>query len=311
MNQQDDISSLLKQAKQLDADIREYQSIDVSQAWVRTWNRCGAPSRSRHIPMLLWRVAACLLFPFILSTILLGYLYYEEIQRVEPMAYVEAVAAPGLVTRIELPDSSSVWLNSGSRLRYPSRFEEKERLVELEGEGFFEVKADREHPFTVGVPQGMKVTAHGTKFNVSAYADDEELKTTLVNGVVDVKLGNQQVTLKPNEQARLNLMAHRLTLADVYVDEETAWREGRLVFRNTPLDEIMKKLSRKYNVDIELHCADPGKHTFRANFSTENVTQILDYLRMAAPIRWAFKPVEQRDDYTYPRQRIEVWVKDK
>ena len=79
---------------------------------------------------------------------------------------------PGTITRLVLPDQSVVWLNAGSRLVYPSVFDEKERKVQLFGEGYFEVEADPEHPFCVSTSEGLRVIAYGTKFNVNAYDDE-------------------------------------------------------------------------------------------------------------------------------------------
>ena len=149
------------------------------------------------------RIAAILLLPFILSTGFLSYLYINRLQKDKHISYLEVVSAPGIVTQMELPDKSKVWLNAGSSLRYPSRFTGDERTVYLSGEGYFEVQSDRLHPFYVSVNEKMKVKAHGTKFNVNAYSDEMWVETTLETGKVDVLIHKQSVLLKPNEQALL------------------------------------------------------------------------------------------------------------
>ena len=107
---------------------------------------------------------------------------------------------------MELPDKSKVWLNAGSSLRYPSRFTGDERTVYLSGEGYFEVQSDRLHPFYVSVNEKMKVKAHGTKFNVKAYANDANITTTLTSGKVEVSTQSRPPqTLKPNEQLTYDL----------------------------------------------------------------------------------------------------------
>ena len=98
-----------------------------------------------------------------------------------------SVTAPrGAVVRYELPDNSTVWLNSGSTLIYPTRFDRKTRRVQLDGEAYFEVQANPEKPFYVGASDGLSVKVYGTKFNVEAYSDDDIITTTLENGHVDV-----------------------------------------------------------------------------------------------------------------------------
>lgn len=312
MNEKNDMTTLLRQAKALEEDLREYRSINVERAWQQTWARCAqdkAVQPQRSWTAFLMRVAAILTLPLLLSTTLLGYLYYERLQTKEFISYVETSAAPGMITRVILPDSSTVWLNASSRLRYPAQFTSDTRRVELDGEGYFEVQADPEYPFAVTVPQGMTVQALGTRFNVSAYADEPEVKATLASGSVEVQVGSKQVRLKPEEQAVFDPVARRMRIDQVEVEETIAWHEGRLLFRNASLEEIVRKLSRRYNVDIVVHQASTKRYTFRANFSTESITQILEYLSEAAPIRWSFVPVKQNSDYSYPRQRIDLWVK--
>ena len=312
MNEKNDMTTRLRQVKALEEDLREYRSIQAERAWQQTWARCTQQKPvqpQRSWTAYLMRVAAILVLPLLVSTTLLGYLYYERLQGEEFISYVETSAAPGMITRVTLPDSSTVWLNASSRLRYPAQFTSDTRRVELEGEGYFEVQADPQHPFAVTIPQGMTVQALGTRFNVWAYADDPQVKTTLASGSVEVKVGSKQVKLKPEEQAAYDPVARKMWIDQVEVEEAIAWHEGRLVFRNAPLEEIVRKLSRRYNVDLVVHQNSPKRYTFRANFSTESITQILDYLGEAAPIRWAYAPVKQNGDYSYPRQRIDIWVK--
>lgn len=101
----------------------------------------------------------------------------------------------------------------------------------------------------------------------------------------------------------------KLLIRTVNVEEKTAWKDGRLVFRNTSLDEVIKRLSRRYNVDIVMHRKTDIDYKCRASFSTESVTQILDYLKLVAPIDWKIAETEQLKDSSYPRQRIDIWLK--
>ena len=127
-----------------------------------------------------------MLLPLIISTGVLSYLYTRQLKQADTVSYLEVLSAPGIVTQVLLPDSSKVWLNAGSSLRYPSRFTEKERNVQLSGEGYFEVQSDKEYPFYVSLDNGIKVKAHGTKFNINAYKEDRVVETTLEAGLVDV-----------------------------------------------------------------------------------------------------------------------------
>ena len=305
----DDIKKTIRIAKAIENDICEYKSFDVRAAYQKNRKRLDAERKKHSFIFYISRIAAILLLPLIISTGVLSYLYTQQLRQVETVSYLEALSAPGIVTRVLLPDSSKVWLNAGSSLQYPSRFTDKERNVRLSGEGYFEVQSDKEHPFYVTLDNGIKVKAHGTKFNINAYKEDRVIETTLETGLVDIMSGSRTILLKPNEQVCYNKEDGHFTTSTVNIEEKTAWKEGKLVFRNATLEEVVKKLSKRYNIDIVLHRESHKDYKFRATFSSENITQILDYLRMAAPISWSFADLKQQQDYTYPRQRIDVWLK--
>ena len=306
--QTDDIKKLWNRAKALDEAIQEYRSIDTERAWQQTWQRCQSSQR-RGFAFYLLRIAAILILPLLISTITFAYLYMNDNQQSQAIAYLEATSAPGIVTQITLPDSSKVWLNSGSSLRYPSRFVGMERNVTLQGEGYFEVQSDRQHPFYVATSDGFRVMAHGTRFNVNAYDDDALIEATLEQGAVDILIGHRRETLSPGEQAIFNKEALSMEIQQAQVDVETAWREGKLIFRNATMKEITKQLARRYNVNINLHDESQTPQRFRATFTNESLPQILDYLRMSAPIRWSATTVKQQTDDTFSRQHYDVWVK--
>ena len=305
----DNIENAIRVAKAIENDIREYKSFDVQAAYQKNRKRLDVERRKHSFTFYILRIAAILLLPLTVSTGVLSYLYIRQSNQIETVSYLEASSAPGIVTQVLLPDSSRVWLNAGSTLRYPARFTEKERNVRLSGEGYFEVQSDKEHPFYVSLDNGIKVKAHGTKFNINAYEEYKIMETTLENGLVDILAGSNTIPLKPNEQVCYEKDNKRFTVSSVNIDEKTAWRDGKLIFRNATLEEVLKKLSRKYNIDINLHRESQKDYKFRATFSSENIIQILDYLRMAAPITWSFADTKQQQDYTYPRQRIDVWLK--
>lgn len=305
----EDIKTNIRIAKAIDDDMHEYTSYDVQAAYQKNRSRIEAAQRKHLFVRYVMRVAAVLLLPLIASTSILSYLYIGKLGVKDQIAYLEASSAPGIVTRIQLPDSSSVWLNAGSTLRYPSRFEKDNRTVHLTGEGYFEVQSDKAHPFYVALQEGIQVKAHGTKFNISAYEDDLLMETSLETGLVDVISGSRSIALKPDQQVVFDKKENKFSIRTVNIDEKTAWKTGRLVFRNATLDEVVKQLSRRFNIDITLHKESKKEYRFRATFSTENITQILNYLRLAAPIQWAVADTKQQDDLTYPRQRIDVWLK--
>lgn len=155
--------------------------------------------------------------------------------------------------QIHLPDGTKVWLNAATKLKYPLNFiGAKERRVELDGEAYFEVAKDKAHPFRV-MSSGQQVEVMGTHFNVNAYANENTTKTTLLEGAVRVSAlsngknkGNE--FLKPGQQAVLG--ANRLNVIAVDAEAETAWKNGRFTFVDEPIESIMRKVARWYDVEI-------------------------------------------------------------
>ncbi len=160
----------------------------------------------------------------------------------------ELTTTNGQQYRVQLPDGTLVWLNSASSLRYPASFTaSRTRKVELLGEGYFEVAKDKLHPFIVKSAK-QQVEVLGTHFNVSAYAEDGKEVTTLLEGSVKVDAGVDGKLLRPGEQSVSSSKGIRLVAADI--EEAIAWRTGKLVFNNQLLGEIMKKVSRWYDVEV-------------------------------------------------------------
>lgn len=309
MTDKKDTLNDIKQIKALTEDILEYQAVDVDTAYNRVEKRIYRKETRRVWMRAVSRIAAVLLLPLLLSTLLFSYLYLEQRGKLAAITYQEVVSAPGTVTRIQLPDRSTVWLNAGSTLRYPSAFAGREREVELSGEGYFSVQSDREHPFYVATADGLKVMAYGTKFNVNAYADEPLIEAVLERGKIDVIRNGKTVRLEPGKQAVLCKATGQFTVSTVNLDEKIGWKNGRLVFRNTPLEEVLKKLSKRYNTDIVLHKESKKEYRYRATFTTETVEQILNYLRLTAPIEWSVKGPEQTSDDSFVRGRIDVYQK--
>lgn len=181
--------------------------------------------------------------------------------------------------QVRLPDGSTIWLNASSTLRYPSRFSGDERVVELTGEAYFDVEK-KEAPFQVR-SSGQTVEVLGTQFNISAYADEPETKTTLVAGAVRLQAGatGEQVSLAPGEQGILQ--TDSLTKQHVDVEHYTAWRDGRFSFDGKPFDAVMRELERWYDIDIRYEGAVPDKEFYGDAFRSSNLAVVLRMLESA------------------------------
>lgn len=306
----DELVRTVKSIQALTEDILEYESIDTRLAYEKVNKRIRSRNpRYRTLRTVLLRAAAVLLLPLLAATTVLLRLYINEKAKSEFVSYQVVESAPGTVTRLLLPDSSQVWLNGGSTLRYPERFVAGVREVALSGEAYFCVSSDKRHPFYVTTHPGVKVMAYGTRFNVMAYNDEPYIEAVLEKGKIDMLVTGRSVSLNPSDQVLFERGTGKMTVTQVNPEEKTAWREGRLVFRNTPLQEILKRLAKRYNVHIVLHRESDRIYRYRAAFTTENITQILNYLKLTAPIDWTITDIRQRGDSSLVRQRIDVYVK--
>jgi transmembrane sensor len=178
-----------------------------------------------------------------------GKLAYEKKGAANEVMYNTITTPRGGQYQLELADGSKVWLNASSSLRFPTAFPGQERMVELTGEGYFEVAKNTAQPFSVKV-NNMQVEVLGTHFNIMAYADERAVNTTLLEGSVKIKTGNTTSLLKPGQQARLQ--QNNIKIADdVDVDEVVAWKNGYFQFeRNAGIEQVMRQIARWYDVEI-------------------------------------------------------------
>lgn len=180
---------------------------------------------------------------------------------------------------LALSDGTKVWLNADSRLRYPVAFTGETRQVYLEGEAYFEVSHDARHAFIVSTDRA-NVTVYGTSFNVMDYAGEQEMQVTLVNGSVgvDATAGGHRLKLLPGEQATLE--SGRLSKERVNVSRYVSWREGKVVYVSTPLEEMMREMARWYDVDI-VFVREQARHIlFTGEFiKYDDFNEVLDVLR--------------------------------
>jgi len=195
-----------------------------------------------------------------------AYLYMQP-------ATIQTVSTLAETRTVRLPDGTSVTLNHYSSLSYPERFKSDDREVELSGEAYFEVSKDSKHPFIVQT-ETIDVQVLGTHFNVDAYPDNPDVKTTLLTGSVAVSNKNNSVrmVLKPNEVAIYNKNA----------GDEISWRHGEFIFDDLPLQEIARELSNSFGTTI--HIADSTLQNYRitARFRNgEDLDAILSVLHNA------------------------------
>ncbi len=189
---------------------------------------------------------------------------------------------------ITLSDGTVVYLNSESELRYPVKFAGEDRRVYLSGEAYFDVTVDKEHPFIVDLKTSA-VKVLGTGFDVRAYKDENEILTTLVSGSVVFSAGKESVVLKPGEQAVLD-QSGELETREVDTYLYTAWKEGVFAFKQQRLEEIMKIVSRWYNVNIFWENASQKEVVFTGKMRRyDDFSKIVEMLEMTGNTEFEIK----------------------
>lgn len=182
----------------------------------------------------------------------LSYLPTDDVRVVAHEIVYNKLSIPrGGEYRIELEDGTKVWINSASRLQYPVVFSGDTREVYLEGEAYFEVRRDSSRPFIVHAGQ-QKVTVLGTSFGITCYGNEVNDYTTLVSGKVNVELeqGKQAFVLEPGMQVEYNKVSGMVRERRVDVAEFVAWKEGKYVFKQKRLEDILSTLSRWYDFEV-------------------------------------------------------------
>jgi transmembrane sensor len=186
---------------------------------------------------------------------------------------------------ITLSDGTRVWLNSVSSLTYPANFSGNERVVELTGEAYFEVAHNEKMPFRVKT-RGAEVKVLGTHFNISAYDDEPVAKTTLLEGSVQLSTKNSDVMLTPGQQGITRDNNDRIRVKDVKIAEVVAWKNGSFVFRHANIQDIMKQVSRWYDVDVE-YLGNVRDQYFGGTYSKyKDITELLKGLELTGAIHF-------------------------
>ncbi len=190
-----------------------------------------------------------------------------------------------------LPDHSKVWLNSGSSLTYATTSTGTQRVVELTGEGYFEVAKDAEHPFVVKSGRS-NIRVLGTHFNVSAYPNEKFSEVTLAEGSVMLTVGKQSTKIKPGQQASFNQHDDLIALKEVDAEEAIDWKNGYFQFDNASMERVMNKVKRWYNIDIEYQGKQPAVKFTGMISRNNNLSKILDLLQSTGGV--SFEIVNQK-----------------
>lgn len=266
---------------------------------------------------LLSRAAAILFIP------LLGVVFYMlsnnnfQSNKYADLAIdsVEIIAPIGSRTVVQLSDGTVVNLNYGSKIKYPRNFNRDIREITLSGEGYFNVAHNPDCPFIVKTRK-LNVKALGTVFNVMAYPDNDIVETTLVNGEVVLEQtevnGNAKTigVMEPGQHVTYNIESGKIRSTKGNIDKYIVWKEGKLAFDNEPIDRVAEKLSRMFNVDIEV--ADNIKdYTYTVTIVNDPLLLILDLMTEVTDISYKAFPRNKMPDGTFSKQKIKIEKRQK
>lgn len=232
------------------------------------------------------KVAAVLVLPLMLA---LGYFYFKMGDFLQQQqVFVEISSPAGARTSLNLPDGSAVWLNGNSQIRYPADFKQN-RLVQLQGEALFQVHSDAKHPFLVQFHE-LTVKATGTKFNVNAYDESSTVAVILEEGKVQVYDTNGKVKqlMTPGHELNFEKKTASMDYSKKNVSAYTEWANGRLVFENAPMSEVVSRLSHWYGIAVEIRDPELERLHFKATFENESLEEALKLLQSTSTFNYRF-----------------------
>lgn len=235
----------------------------------------------------LLKYAAIFIFAFIL-----GFGVFKTYQGNNQYSsiYNEIKVPYGERSEITLYDGTKVWLNSGTSLKFPLVFNEHKRNVIVDGEAFFDVAKNEKQPFIVDAGS-MEIEVVGTRFNICAYADDQEHYATLEKGKIIAKniLSGEKIEMYPGDNATLNLKTKSIKKQSVNTDLYTSWKDNLLRFEDAEFAEVVKKMERWYDVKIILDETIDTNRPYTMTIKTESLREMLNLLSYTAPIKYEIK----------------------
>ena len=267
--------------------VQVMKKVDTEKALLKVKGKMS----DREVRRIVWwewaqRAAAILFIP--LLTLFIWQNWKGDTGEVAEM--MEVKTSPGMTTSLTLPDGTIVYLNSESSLSNPSRFNGDFRKVTLSGEAYFEVAKDPEKKFILSTTHQSQIEVLGTCFNVEAYEQNTEVITTLIEGKVDFMFekdaGVKHVFLSPREKLVYDSETDKVHLYKTSGKSELAWKDGEVVLDNTPMEEALWMLEKRYSVKFVIKNEKLKNSSFTGTFTNQRLEKILEYFKVSSKIRW-------------------------
>ncbi|GGG82149.1 anti-sigma factor [Parapedobacter pyrenivorans] len=273
--------------------LAEWQERSMTELQERAKPPVLVRSRTRKF---IWLAGAAAVLLLGMVWLVKPYRDYSARSAQQVPAYIEHSTAAGQRKMLTLADGSRVWLGNASKIRYPENFQPDKRRIFLEGQAFFEVKPDSTRPFFV-YTSGLDVKVLGTSFDVKHYPADAEPAVTVASGIVSVKPVHEGRgwMLEKGEQLTYRLLDKTATVEEVDLRVALSWKDGELIFRETPLEAIAVRLERWYGVEIQI--ASPSLQTKQMSLSVKN-----------EPLQTVFGMLSEAGDFNFDIQKRKVTV---
>jgi transmembrane sensor len=239
---------------------------------------------------ILAKAAAILIIPLMVASVYISYDYgvHKGQSEIRSDFSQEIIASPGSRVHFILPDQTEVWLNSGSKLKFPNNIKTGiQRRVKLSGQGYFQVSHNAEQPFFVET-SNLTVKVLGTAFDISCYENDDRFCSTLEKGSISIlNKNNEEIgKLVPGEKAVMENQQQSLLISKVDTKLFTSWKDGKLIFRNTPLVEVTRQMERWFNCNITI---DPelinSGICYTANIRQETIEEVLKMIEISTHVK--------------------------
>ena len=268
---------------------RKLNDYEIENAYLKIQDKISGKKRKLNTTLkTVFKYAAIIVFLISLTTI-----YYSTKQQINrndthaELSYVSFITENGQRSKVVLPDSSIVWLNSGTTLSYPSNYSEQNRKVTLNGQAFFQVYHNENNPFSVQA-NGLIIKVLGTKFDVNAYSEEDEIAVVLESGKVELAHNDFEsfnYTMKPGEKATYSIVNNALTVNDADATIYSSWKDGKLIFRNESMRNVVEKLRRWYNVNIEIADNEVFNSIFSGTIQNESYEEIFRYIEIVCDVK--------------------------
>jgi ferric-dicitrate binding protein FerR (iron transport regulator) len=292
----------------------EISSKEVSERWLQSKKEMKLqlhPHLTSDSVYWYRRIAGILIIPLLILSVWFFYNQHQlqsnfnQINGYSQKKSIHVVAPLGVQLHVELPDGSKAWLNSGSEINYPAYFSLEKREVEMTGEVYFQVSKSSKM-FVVKNP-GPTIKVYGTEFNVHAYSNEKEITIALAKGKIALEKNNRELMMSPGEVAIFDKTSEHLIKQKSDIYPYTSWREGKYIFRDAPLEVILKTLERRYKVTIHVDDPDLTQFKYDATINGEPLEQILELLTFSAPLKYEYKRQQLKADGSYSQAEVKLW----